>query len=695
MSRIDLDIKELSPEEASFSFSESELKSIQPYPFHGEIIGQPRAMRAFRMGLSIPGKGYNIFVSGDPGSGRTSAVRHALKSAPLRQGAMRDILCLHNFRKPDHPLIVTMPAGDGQKFSACMQQLSAVIREQIEAHIISPKDPGEKNPAPVLDAARKKADEALQTFPGKKMQSYFSGLTADLEAHIDRFTAAESENSSIRSDPFFQRYLVNILADRKDMNKPPVVFEHNPAAVSLFGFIDTRGENREDAPLPFLTVRSGACIEASGGCLVINADDILKEDHVWDQLKRMLNTGKITLHTVSGSGASHSAGIKPDPIPIDVKVIALGDEDLYDELSEKDPEFHKHFKISAEFDYTLRVTEKNIGKYIGFIQMVIEDEQLHPITEGGIAEILRYGCFLVEQRDYLSTQFSKIADTLRESSYWAEEMGKQKIDGDAVRKALEERTYLSNLTETKIFDQIITGETLVHLDGAKTGMVNALAVLDRGEYSFGIPAVITATVAPGNEGIVNIEHEAGLSGEIHDKGLLILEGYLRKMYARNFPLSMYSGICFEQSYAEIDGDSASSSELYALLSAIGEIPVRQDIAVTGSVNQMGEIQPVGGINEKILGFHALCRRHGLTGNQGVIIPEKNIVNLIPPDSLIDDIRSRKFHIYPVRTIDEGMQILTRRPAGTRNTKGLFPIHTINRAIEDRLKRLYEISRQQN
>lgn len=757
MSTIEFQIKELSAEEASFSFSPKDLEAIKPYPFHGEIIGQPRAIKALNMGIRIPGKGYNIFVSGDPGSGRTSAVFHTLKKAPGRPEKIRDIVCLHNFIKPDQPSILYLPPGSGNDLAQFMrgfsQRLQALIAglcadtaraiqegnedegvNPSEDQSISQKGPSaelqeersktdsssismksspqrdsssdtpdsslrklnafpEKEKQQILKQVRELLDEGRKKFPQDRMQTYFSQLLEDLKEDIDLFTDAEA--GSIRNAPFFQRYMVNILVDHQDTEKPPIIYEHNPTSSNLFGFIDTRGDSREDVPLPFLTIRSGAFMDASGGYLILNADDILKEENLWDQVKRVLNTGEITLHNFSGSTSALPTGVKPDPAAIDIKLIALGDEDLYDELSEKDPDFHKLFKISAEFDYTLKLTEKNIGKYIGFIQMVADDEQLRPVSLSGIAEILRYGCFLVEQRNYLSTQFSKIADTLREGNYWAEELGLPEIDRQAILKTLEERSYLSNLSESKIIDQILSGETLVHLDGKKVGMVNALAVLDRGEYSFGIPAVITATVAPGNEGIVNIEHEAGLSGEIHDKGLLILEGYLRKMYARNFPLSIYSGICFEQSYAEIDGDSASSSELYALLSAIGDVPIRQDIAVTGSVNQMGELQPVGGINEKIMGFYALCERRGLTGHQGVIIPDKNIENLVLPDSIIEAVRDRKFHIYPARTINEGMQILSHRQAGERNSKGLFPVHSINRLIENRLKHLYEISRQQN
>ena len=273
--------------------------------------------------------------------------------------------------------------------------------------------------------------------------------------------------------------------------------------------------------------------------------------------------------------------------------------------------------------------------------------------------------------------------------------GETTITDLSVNRAIEAREYIGSLSEARIQNEIAKGEVNIALSGYKTGVVNGLAVIDLGTVSFGTPAVISATVAPGSEGIVNIEHEAGLSGEIHDKGLLILEGYLRKKYARTFPLSIYSGICFEQSYGEVDGDSASSSELYALLSAIGELPVRQNIAVTGSVNQMGELQPVGGINEKIIGFFRVCKTLKDVKHPTVIIPYQNVRNLILPSEVIDAIAAREFHIYPVRTIDEGMSVLTDRPSGERNQKGQFPVDSFNRVIENRLKHLYELSRPQS
>jgi predicted ATP-dependent protease len=333
--------------------------------------------------------------------------------------------------------------------------------------------------------------------------------------------------------------------------------------------------------------------------------------------------------------------------------------------------------------------EENIAKTIMVLTKYAELNNLLPLTDDALSQILRYSAWFSESRKELSTQFSQLFDVLIEADYWARQSGKETIDGAMILKANDERSYISGISESRINEEILNGEMIISLSGSKTGVVNGLAVMDRGASSFGTPTVISATVAPGNEGIVNIEHEAGLSGEIHDKGLLILEGYLRKHYARTFPLSIYAGIAFEQSYAEVDGDSASSSELYALLSAIGELPVRQDIAVTGSVNQMGMIQPVGGINEKIEGFFRTCQTTGLTGKQGVIIPHQNVKNLILPYEILEAIKDHMFHIYPIKSIDQGMQVLSGRPPGKRNTKGNFTADNFNYSIEDRLRKMYQ------
>jgi lon-related putative ATP-dependent protease len=698
MADLHFDIKTLSPELASFSYDNTRIEQCRASSFHGEIIGQPRAVQALIMGLSIPGKGYNIFVSGEPGTGRMTAIRMILKKQTLT-GKLQDILYINNFSRPENPVLVLLPSGKGLEFQQSMKGLVRRIKEELIKQLSNADEATGKSsktdmdPELILQNSKKDFQEIQDKFSHNTIAEYLRGVKEDLKEYSFIFSGADAD--TIRSAQFFLRYSVNLLVDNTGNTSTPMIYENHPTFSTLFGSIDDKADNRDDNYPPFLSIHGGSFLEASGGYLILNMGDILKEEGLWDHIKRSIKTGLVIMQNSSGSNQRSPGGIRPEPIPFNLKIIALGNEELYDFLFVEDEDFYKLFKVNAEFDFSMPATDENIGNYIGFIKMILEDEQLALIDTSGIAELLRYGSYLVEQRDELSTQFSLIADILREAHYWAKTLNSDTITGEIIKHTLKERDYLANLPESKIIDQILSGEMLLHLEGSRLGNVNALAVLDRGTYSFGIPAVISATVAPGTEGIVNIEHEAGLSGEIHDKGLLILEGYLRKMYARNFPLSIYSGICFEQSYAEVDGDSASSSELYALLSSIGNIPIRQDIAVTGSVNQMGEIQPVGGINEKITGFFSICSRKGLSGKQGVIIPKLNIRNLLLPDYIIDAIKEKKFSIYPVGNIDEGMQVLASRQAGIRNPKGVFPPNTMNRIIEDKLKKLYEISRQQN
>ncbi len=688
MANLEFSIQEISLEEASFSYDAGTVESSTPSSFHGDIIGQPRAVKAIEMGIMIPSKGYNIFVTGESGTGRSTAIRKILSDQPFDPARLHDIAYVNNFIKPENPIALILAPGEGRKLVLMMQEVIKRLKEYIISEL--KKEEGLVTSEGLSASIAEPIAAVKAAFNDPKVELFADQAAADIGSVSYIFNGVPPE--MVISTSFFQRYAINLLVDHADTKENPVHFEMHPTLSNLLGAIDIKHDSN-DENLPFLSIHAGTLLEAAGGYLIVNAEDILKEEQLWDRMKQVLKTSQ--LYIQNNSSSNQGNGVRPEPIPVDIKVIALGTEELYDYLYNNDLDFYKLFKVSAEFDFSMPSTQENIGNYIGFIRMITEEEKLLPVDISGILEILRYGSFLVEQRNELSTQFSLIADLIREAHYHAVKSGESVISGDTILTSREERDYLSSLPEAKIIEQILTGEMLIHLEGSKIGVVNALAVLDRGYYSFGIPTVISATVAPGTEGIVNIEHEAGLSGEIHDKGLLILEGYLRKMYARNFPLSIYSGICFEQSYAEVDGDSASSSELYALLSAIGEIPIRQDIAVTGSVNQTGEVQPVGGINEKITGFFRICRHRGLTGHQGVIIPRMNIRNLILPQYVLDAIAERKFHIYPVNTIDEGMQILSQRKAGGRTTKGLFPPNTINRIVEDQLKHLSSISRANN
>lgn len=514
------------------------------------------------------------------------------------------------------------------------------------------------------------------------------------------------------------RYDVNIIVDNSATDKPPVIFETYPDFQKLFGTIDPPAEfasgyappGTQTAASPgaaiaaslglerpgFLNLRAGSLLRANGGFLILQAEDLLIEEETYISLKRVLQNGSLELRSSPSAGGSHAgSALKPEPIAINLKVVILGSEMLYDALYLQDDDFQKLFKVPAEFDYTMDRNESTTREYLNFIRMVAEDEKLLPVANSARAALLEYGVRLAELRDKLCTKFSLIADTLREANYWAGKSGKAVIDRDAIVQALSRRAFLLNLPEEKIDEQIRTGELLIKLEGEAIGRVNGLAVLDRGYYSFGRPTVISAQAAPGSDGIINVEREAGLSGEIHDKGTYIVESYIHATYARDYPFSITARICFEQSYVEVDGDSASSSEIYAILSAIGRIPLRQDIAVTGSVNQMGEIQPVGGVIEKIEGFYSVCVQRGLTGTQGVIIPALNVESLVLNSEVNAAVSEGRFHIWAIRNIDEGMEILSALPAGKRNEKGQFPAGSFNRIIDDELRRMARISAKAN
>lgn len=508
------------------------------------------------------------------------------------------------------------------------------------------------------------------------------------------------------------RYDVNVLIDHGTTEKPPVIFETYPDFQKLFGTIEAYGELGAGGPGTqthqspgaalaaamglerpgFLALRPGSLLRANGGFLILQAEDLLMEEETYISLKRVLQNGTLEIRTNPGSPiVQGGSSLKPEPIPISLKVVILGNEMLYDALYMQDSDFQKLFKVPAEFDYTMERNVQTTREYLHFIRMVQADEGLLPVHQSAEAALLEYGVRLAEFRGELCTKFSLIADILREASYWTKKDGALEITRQSIETALAKRAFLLNLPEEKIDEQISTGELLIQLEGSARGKVNGLAVLDRGYYSFGRPTVISAQAAPGSDGIINVEREAGLSGEIHDKGTYIVESYIHATYAQEFPFSITARICFEQSYVEVDGDSASSTEIYALLSAISGVPLRQDIGVTGSVNQMGEIQPVGGVIEKVEGFFQVCKKKGLTGSQGVIIPKQNMNSLILNREVNDAIKAEEFHIWAISHISQGIEILTGLPSGTRNAKGHFPEGTLNYLVEKQLRKMAKVS----
>ncbi len=663
-------IQRLPYEEAAFDFTDALIQGCKNLAMEPSIVGQPRALRSLEMGLAIQKGGYNLFVSGNSGSGRLEAIKESVERFRLDISLLQDIVYAYNYLQPDSPVAITFPPKEGQRFSDAMELFSQKVALLAQDRTT------------FLEKATTLVKGIEKEFSSPTLSVQFNHIHSDLKrqaSHIQNLT-----DEQLKKDPFARKYRVNLLVNHSRTSTRPLIIENYPTFSNLFGTLD------EKADFAHLGLHAGSLMEAEGGFIVINAEELLSEDGLWDALKRYLDASALALQAdLLVKGELRKGQIRPQMTKIPVKVILMGNEDTFDALTEHDERFLNLFKVSSQFDFAMPSTEENIAKSIANLDAFAQKHTNRKLDNSALSQLLRYSAWYAESRNELTTQFSQLYDIIIEADYWAEIEKRDTIDKTLILKANEERDYFSNITELRINEEILNGEMLISLTGSKIGVVNGLAIMDRGASSFGTPTVITASVAPGSEGIVNIEHEAGLSGEIHDKGLLILEGYLRKHYARTFPLSIYAGIAFEQSYAEVDGDSASSSELYALLSAIGELPVRQDIAVTGSVNQMGMIQPVGGINEKIEGFYRTCLTTGLSGKQGVIIPVQNVRNLIISYEVLEAIKEKKFHIYPITSIDEGMRILTGRPVGIRNTKGNYSAGNFNFEIEDRLRKMYQ------
>jgi lon-related putative ATP-dependent protease len=653
----EIGIRELSVQDASFSYDPKTIATLRKACGKNGIIGQPRALSALSMGMSVNTKGYNIYISGEDGTGRHSAVRQIATSLAKPQ-TLYDLIYVHNFDRNEAPFLLLLPSPSGSLLQSGLNTIATFVNAKQWEDAL---------------AEEKKLEKTLSEVSNSLLRVFFVQLRTALGRHVEGY----------------KRYLGNMIHDGSKGSERPLVEEYHPTHANLFGQLTKKEE------FCHLNLSGGSILDAVGGFFVVRADKILTQNSLWDDLKLFAESSSFTLQGQQNDNSQDKLYIRPIASSLPVKIILVGSDALYDKLCDTDEEFLRLFKVSAEFDFSMPSNEENIRGTIAYILDVIEKNNLLPISDAAICELLKYSSWYAEMRDELTTKLSFIGDLLFEANYFAVQHKVNCIEEACIKEAMNARDFANGLTEEKINKEIEEGEMIISLEGSKVGVVNGLAVMDRGLASFGTPTVISVSVAPGSEGIVNIEHEAGLSGEIHDKGLLILEGYLRKRYARSFPLSIYAGICFEQSYAEVDGDSASSSELFALLSAIGELPVRQDIAVTGSVNQMGDIQPVGGINEKISGFFSICQKMGLTGRQGVVIPKQNVKSLILPDTIVQAIKEGRFHIYPISTIDEGMEILTLRPSGERNIKGNFPQNTLNRIIEDRLKKLYELSKPAN
>ncbi|MDP8258731.1 MAG: ATP-binding protein [Candidatus Aadella gelida] len=483
----------------------------------------------------------------------------------------------------------------------------------------------------------------------------------------------------------FKKYQVNLLMDHRHSKGATVIQEPNPTYYNLLGrieYVSQFGSMSTD----FTMVAPGALHKANGGYLILQAMDVLNSFMAWEALKRVVRNKEIKVEDINEQFRLISTtSLKPSPIPCDIKIIMIGPPWLYQMLYRYDEDFRKMFKVKADFDVEMDRDEEKMKKYAAFIKVRCEEEALRHFDRKAVAKIIEYGSRLTEDKDKLSARFMRIADVLREADYWAGKDNDEYVDVHHVEKALHEKVYRSNLIEDKIEELIDDNIILIDTKGKVMGQVNGLAVIDMGEYMFGKPSRITARTYMGKNGFVDIERQVKMGGNIHSKGVMILSGYFGEKFAQDRPLSLNASICFEQSYDGVDGDSASSTEAYCLMSSLSGVPIKQNIAVTGSMNQHGQVQPIGGVNEKIEGFYHVCKAKGLSGEQGVMIPEINVRHLMLKDEVVEAVKKKKFHIWSVSTIDEGIEVLTGKKAGKKNSKGQYPKGTINYLVDKKLK----------
>ena len=528
-----------------------------------------------------------------------------------------------------------------------------------------------------------------------KVLAYLESVQEDILLNLDDFKPQppQPQIPGIRlphQEPTFERYEVNVLVDNADSEGAPVVFEPNPTYNNLFGRIEHVMQYGGVAVTDFTMIRSGALHRANGGYLVIDAREVLINPFVWDSLKRCIRTGEIRIEDVLEQYRFMTmVTLKPEPVQLQTKIILIGTPWIYYLLFYLDPDYRKFFKVKAEFDSRVCRTPEIMRDYALFVATHCRNENLLHFDRSGIARLLEYTARMVEDQQKFSAQFMEIADFIREASFWARKDGQTLVTGDDVLRAAAEKLNRVNRIEERLHEMYEEGVIMVDTDGAVAGQINGLSVIGLGDHTFGRPSRITARVYAGRAGMVNIEREVKLSGPIHDKGVLILTGYLGGTFAIDQPLSLSASICFEQSYDGIEGDSASAAELYALLSALSGIPLRQGIAVTGSVNQRGMIQPIGGVNFKIEGFYAVCKTQGLTGQQGVMIPKANERHLMLNDEVIAAVEAGNFHIWSVESIEQGIEILTGVAAGQRGTNRRYPKESIYHLVEERLAAIAE------
>jgi lon-related putative ATP-dependent protease len=529
----------------------------------------------------------------------------------------------------------------------------------------------------------------------EKISQYLHDVKEEILSHLDEFRTQEEQPSPIpflkmpKGEPSFIKYTVNVIVNNGNCKGAPVIFESNPTYLNLFGRIEYK-VSYGMATTDFTMIKAGALHRANGGYLVIDTLDLFKNPLSYDALKRALKNKEIKIEEILEQYRMIStSGLKPEGIPLNTKVVLVGNPYIYYLLYSLDEESRELFKVKADFDSRMDRTPETMMQYAGFIAHCQREEKLLPFDRSGVATIIEYSSRFADHQDKLSIKFSTIMDLMRESHYWAKKSGSAIVKGEHIKKAMDEKVFRVNRVEERMREMTLEDTIIVNTEGTKVGQINGLAVLDFGDYSFGKPSRITAKTFTGKAGVVNIERETKMSGKIHEKAILIISSYLGSKYAVKNPISLSASITFEQLYEMIEGDSATCAELYALLSSISGVPLKQSFAVTGSMDQNGDVQPIGGVNQKVEGFFELCRMRGLDGTHGVIIPRRNAKHLLLKQEVVDAVRAGQFSIYTIDRMEEGLEILTGTSAGELQEDGTYPEGTINYLITKRLTEIGE------
>ena len=760
------------------------------------IYGQERGLKALDFGVDVDIKGYNLYLEGPSGVGKTQYTKKFLLKKAEKEKTPNDWVYIYNFDNPNEPVAIGFPAGQGKVFKETMEHFVKDIKRDIkktfnnndfekEKKIIKQEfeDKREQLLArlnkktmiqgfqvtatengvymmPVLDGktlaeeefdgldekvkrefeersilvqeqifqalaeikalereSEKKIDEwqsniALMTINvhinsikanykrNKKINTYLDNIKKDILKNISCFLADEENLKSQTPIQPMQRpevkepwlnYRVNLFIDNSNLEGAPVIMDSNYSFYNIFGGLEY--ENQYGTlKTDFTMIKPGLLHKANGGYIMLQAKELLENSICYEALKKALKVKSLSIENATEQRAGMLlVALKPEPIPLNIKVLLIGNENIYHTLLSYDNDFRKLFKVKVEFEEDAPRTAENIVRLSKFVRSFCSQEELLDLDKEAMAKVVEFTSKLSGDKEKLSTQFSEIGEIVGEASEWAKRGKAKLITKEYIDKAFKERIERIKKYDERYVQMIKEGALLIDTSGYEIGQINGLTVIKIGDYSFGKPSRITASTYVGKSGIVNIEREVEMSGSSHSKGVLILTGYLGEKFAQDMPLSLTANLCFEQLYGGVDGDSASSTEAYAILSSLSGIPINQSIAVTGSINQKGEIQPIGGVNEKIEGFFQICQMRGFNGEQGVIIPEQNVRNLHLNDEVIDAVKKGNFHIYSVKTIDEGIEILTGVPAGKKDKNGNFPHGTINYLAHEKLKKFTNIS----